>query len=383
MRSIFIKINGLKTISYFLILFTYLYIIVFTFFHNRKSDGYVLGDWLINYQDGGFKRRGLSGSFFFFLQDLTGFQLNILVFLVQVIIITIFFYFFVKIIVSKSITLWYLSLLLSPLGFIAYFNCVDYVGKKEFILFAIFSYFVYQINCSTLTRKKEYIICILIFIATLFHEIVFFFIPYFVLLLIIYNKNINFKLYIKYFLAGFVPVILILFFGNEINEGNSLQILKERGVVINNGIFFWNVNEREYIVSQAKDYSLYVISFLISFFHIKFYLKIEKLDEKIGWGFLFAFLYTLPLFLLAIDWGRWFYIHMIMIIMVLGFLLKAKKDGDLSKTQFVINKSNIVLLLFIVFSLAYRVEMSGKGFSFEGFFYRVFFVPLELIHKMM
>ena len=74
---------------------------------------------------------------------------------------------------------------------------------------------------------------------------------------------------------------------------------------------------------------------------------------------------------------------MIMIIMVLGFLLKAKKDGDLSKTQFVINKSNIVLLLFIVFSLAYRVEMSGKGFSFEGFFYRVFFVPLELIHKMM
>ena len=383
MRSIFIKINGLKTISYFLILFTYLYIIVFTFFHNRKSDGYVLGDWLINYQDGGFKRRGLSGSFFFFLQDLTGFQLNILVFLVQVIIITIFFYFFVKIIVSKSITLWYLSLLLSPLGFIAYFNCVDYVGKKEFILFAIFSYFVYQINCSTLTRKKEYIICILIFIATLFHEIVFFFIPYFVLLLIIYNKNINFKLYIKYFLAGFVPVILILFFGNEINEGNSLQILKERGVVINNGIFFWNVNEREYIVSQAKDYSLYVISFLISFFHIKFYLKIEKLDKKIGWGFLFAFLYTLPLFLLAIDWGRWFYIHMIMIIMVLGFLLKAKKDGDLSKTQFVINKSNIVLLLFIVFSLAYRVEMSGKGFSFEGFFYRVFFVPLELIHKMM
>ena len=383
MRSIFIKINGLKTISYFLILFTYLYIIVFTFFHNRKSDGYVLGDWLINYQDGGFKRRGLSGSFFFFLQDLTGFQLNILVFLVQVIIITIFFYFFVKIIISKSITLWYLSLLLSPLGFIAYFNCVDYVGKKEFILFAIFSYFVYQINCSTLTRKKEYIICILIFIATLFHEIVFFFIPYFVLLLIIYNKNINFKLYIKYFLAGFVPVILILFFGNEINEGNSLQILKERGVVINSGIFFWNVNEREYIVSQAKDYSLYVISFLISFFHIKFYLKIEKLDEKIGWGFLFAFLYTLPLFLLAIDWGRWFYIHMIMIIMVLGFLLKAKKDGDLSKTQFVINKSNIVLLLFIVFSLAYRVEMSGKGFSFEGFFYRVFFVPLELIHKMM
>ena len=383
MRSIFIKINGLKTISYFLILFTYLYIIVFTFFHNRKSDGYVLGDWLINYQDGGFKRRGLSGSFFFFLQDLTGFQLNILVFLVQVIIITIFFYFFVKIIVSKSITLWYLSLLLSPLGFIAYFNCVDYVGKKEFLLFAIFSYFAYQVNSSMLTKRKEYIICVLLFIATLFHEIVFFFVPYFIILLLINCKKINFKSYIKYILAVSIPIFLILLFGHEINEGNSLEILKQRGVVITDGIFFWKINERDYIISQAKDYILYAISFLISFFHIKFYLKKEMLEKGLGWAFLFVFLYTLPLFILAIDWGRWFYIHMIMIIVILGVLLKTRKDNNLVQKRFLITGNNIILLLFMLFSLTYRVEMSGKGFSFQGFFYRIFFVPLELIHKMI
>ena len=383
MGRVFNKIIGLKTISYLLILFTYLFIIIFTFLHNRKNDGYVLGDWLINYQDGGFKRRGLSGSFFFFLQDITGFKLNSLVYSTQVIIITLFFYFFIKIILNKNVTLLYLSLLLSPLGFIAYFNCVDYVGKKKFILFAIFSYFAYQINYSKFTKIKEYIICILLFIATLFHEIVFFFIPYFILLLIICNKNNNYKLYIKYILAGFVPVILILLFGKEINEGKSLEILKERGVVITDGIFFWNVNEKEYIVSQAKDYILYTLSFLISFFHIKFYLKIEKLDKRLGWAFLLIFSYTLPLFLLAIDWGRWFYIHMIMIIMILGVLLKPKEDLDLVHKQFVISRNNLILLLFIIFSLTYRVEMSGKGFSFEGFFYRVFFVPLELIHKMI
>ena len=201
------------------------------------------------------------------------------------------------------------------------------------------------------------------------------------LLLIIYNKNINFKLYIKYFLAGFVPVILILFFGNEINEGNSLQILKERGVVINNGIFFWNIDEREYILSQIRDYMLYPISFLISFFHIKFYLKEEFRNWKIiGLYFLLAFLFSLPLFVLAIDWGRWLYMHMIMIIITLTAFLN--KDSH-EKNEFIVNRENVLLVIFIIFSLVYRVEMSGKGFSFQGFFYRIFFVPLELIHKMI
>ncbi|MEG2333179.1 hypothetical protein, partial [Chryseobacterium sp.] len=54
-----------------LIIATAVFALVFTFIHNQKSDGYILGDWLINYQDGGFKRRGLSGSFFFLIQDFT------------------------------------------------------------------------------------------------------------------------------------------------------------------------------------------------------------------------------------------------------------------------------------------------------------------------
>ena len=181
-----------------------------SYFRMRKNDGYVLGDWLINYQDGGFKRRGLSGSFFFLLQDVSGLSLNILVLSFQLIVISLFFYFFTKLLMQKQITLLYLSLLLSPLGFIAYFNCVDYVGKKEFLLFAIFSYFAYQVNSSMLTKRKEYIICVLLFIATLFHEIVFFFVPYFIILLLINCKKINFKSYIKYILAVSIPIFLIL-----------------------------------------------------------------------------------------------------------------------------------------------------------------------------
>jgi hypothetical protein len=373
-----------KRILYTITFFTYLYIVTFTFLHNRKNDGYILGDWLINYQDGGFKRRGLSGSFFFFLQDITGLSLNSLVYAFQVIIISLFFFFYFKLIKDKQITIYYLSLLLSPLGFIAYFNCVDYVGKKEFILFAIFSYFTFQISKSALNLKKEYLVCFLLLLSVLFHEIVLFFIPYFLLLLALKDDKIIIKKYIKYLLAVSIPAILILVFGHKINEGNSLSILRDRGVVIEKGIFFWDINEREYILSHWKDYILYFISFIISFLHVRFYLKISFTQwKKIGFYLLLAFLFSLPLFILAIDWGRWFYIHMIMIIVILGVLLKTRKDNNLVQKRFLITGNNIILLLFMLFSLTYRVEMSGKGFSFQGFFYRIFFVPLELIHKMI
>lgn len=370
-----------KRILYTITCLTYLYIVTFTFLHNRKNDGYVLGDWLVNYQDGGFKRRGLSGSFFFFLQDITGLSLNSLVYAFQAIIISLFFYFYLKLIKEKEITIFYLSLLFSPLGFIAYFNCVDYVGKKEFILFAIFSYFTFQISKATLSLKKEYLVCFLLFISVLFHEIVLFFIPYFLILLALNDKKIVMRKYTKYLLAVFIPATLILVFGREINEGNSLEILKQRGVIITNGIFFWNIDEREYILSQIRDYMLYPISFLISFFHVRFYLKISSNQwKKIGFYLIFAFLFSLPLFILAIDWGRWFYIHMVMIIIMLANYLK---KTDAKKIFQTLNKNFYIALIIIFFSLFYRVEMSGRGFTFQGFLYRTLIIPRELINKML
>ena len=380
LTNLFHKIS-LKKIAYVLLLLTYIYIIVFTYLHNRKNDGYVLGDWLVNYQDGGFKRRGLSGSFFFLLQDISGVSLNTLVYVFQVIIISLFFYFYLKLIREKEITIFYLSLLFSPLGFVAYFNCVDYVGKKEFILFAIFSYFTFQISKATLSLKKEYLVCFLLFISVLFHEIVLFFIPYFLILLALNDEKIMMKKHVKYLLAVFVPATLILVFGHKINEGNSLSILRDRGVVIKRGIFFWDINERKYILSQWKDYILYFISFIISFLHVRFYLKISSNQwKKIGFYLIFAFLFSLPLFILAIDWGRWFYIHMVMIIIMLANYLK---KTDAKKSFQTINKNFYIALIIIFFSLFYRVEMSGRGFTFQGFLYRTLIIPRELINKML
>ncbi|KUJ52067.1 hypothetical protein [Chryseobacterium sp. JAH] len=371
-----------KIFIYVLIVATALFAIAFTYLHNAKSDGYILGDWLINYQDGGFKRRGLSGSFFFLLQDISGIKLNLLVYFFQVMIISGFFYFYFKLIQYKEATFLYLSLLLSSIGFIGLFNCVDYVGKKEFIVFFLFAFFVCHLNKNSLSKSKEYLICFGLVIAMFFHEITLFFITYFLIALYLKTDTIEFKRYFKYIMAVFIPAVFIGLLGKNINEGQSLQILQERGVILTRGIFFWNINERQYIIEHFKEYRLYLISFLISVAHVAFYLKYQRHRKAISILLVTAFVFSLPLFYLAIDWGRWMYIHMMFIIVLFAMQLKDSTHS----TSFKVLKLNpkfYITLFIIILSLTYRVEMSGRGFTFEGFFYRIFVEPIELLHKMV
>lgn len=365
-----------------LIVATAVFALVFTFIHNKNSDGYILGDWLINYQDGGFKRRGLSGSFFFIIQDFTGLKLNLAVYFFQVIIICGFFYTYFKIIQRKQPDLLYLSLLLSSIGFTGIFNCVDYVGKKEFIVFFIFAVFINLLDQEKLDRSKEYLICFGLLIAMFFHEITLFFMPYFLIGLYLKSGKFETKKYIKYILVTLIPAILIFLLGKEINEGQSLEILKNRGVILTKGIFFWNFDERRYISDHFNDYRLYFLSFLISLLHVGFYLKFQKAQKFLSILLIPAFLFSLPLFYLAIDWGRWLYIHMIFLI-ILFTLMLPKRNYDEVAEGFSLNLKNGIIVSFIIFSLMYRVEMSGRGFTWEGLLYRVFISPVELLNKML
>ncbi|MFC4381879.1 hypothetical protein [Chryseobacterium bernardetii] len=372
---------NIKIFIYFLVIITAIYTLAFTLAFNLKDDGYILADWLINYEDGGFKRRGLSGSFFFIIQDVTGFSLNYIVYFFQFIIISLFFWCYTKLIRYKLTDLLYLSLLLSSIGFVGLLNTVTYVGKKEFIVFLLFTYFVYLLDHDKLSKYKEYLFCLLLFISTLLHEVTLFYIPYFAIALYVKNGKLEIKRYIKYFLAVIIPAAALIAFGKNVNEGMSLEILNKRGVHPTYGIFYWNIDERQYIKEHLNEYLLYFISLGISVFHVGYYLKYLN-GRKILYILLIgAFIFSFPLFYLAIDWGRWLYIHMMLIIILFAMMLK-KGDSVYSYEPIVINRKFFITMAIILLSLLYRVEMSGKGFTFEGIFYRVFVAPVELLNKM-
>ncbi len=372
---------NIKIFIYFLVIITAIYTLAFTLAFNLKDDGYILADWLINYEDGGFKRRGLSGSFFFIIQDVTGFSLNYIVYFFQFVIISLFFWCYTKLIRYKLTDLLYLSLLLSSIGFVGLLNTVTYVGKKEFIVFLLFTYFVYILDHDKLSKYKEYLFCLLLFISTLLHEVTLFYIPYFAIALYVKNGKLEIKRYIKYFLAVIIPAAALIAFGKNVNEGMSLEILNKRGVHPTYGIFYWNIDERQYIKEHLNEYLLYFISLGISVFHVGYYLKYLN-GRKILYILLIgAFIFSFPLFYLAIDWGRWLYIHMMLIIILFAMMLK-KGDSVYSYESIVINRKFFITMAIILLSLLYRVEMSGKGFTFEGIFYRVFVAPVELLNKM-
>lgn len=377
----FVQRFNIKIFIYFLIAVTAIYTLAFTLAFNLKDDGYILADWLINYEDGGFKRRGLSGSFFFMIQDITGFSLNYIVYFFQFTIISLFFWCYTKLIRYKITDLLYLSLLLSSVGFVGLLNTVTYVGKKEFIVFLLFTYFVYLLDHDKLSKQKEYIFCFLLFISTLLHEVTLFYIPYFAIALYMKNGKLEIKRYIKFFLAAFIPAAAIILFGKNVNEGMSLEILSRRGVHPTYGIFYWNIDERQYIKEHLNEYLLYFISLGISILHIRYYLKYLN-DRKILCILLVgAFIFSFPLFYLAIDWGRWMYIHMMLMIILFAMMLK-KGDSIYVYEPIVIDRKFYVVMAIILLSLLYRVEMSGKGFTFEGILYRLFVAPLELLNKM-
>lgn len=370
-----------KIFIYFLIAVTAVYTLAFTLAFNLKDDGYILADWLINYEDGGFKRRGLSGSFFFILQDITGFSLNYIAYFFQFIIISLFFWCYTKLIRYKVTDLLYLSLLLSSIGFVGLLNTVTYVGKKEFIVFLLFTCFVYLLDHDKLSKYKEYIFCLLLFISTLLHEVTLFYIPYFAIALYVKTGKLEIRRYIKFFLAVIIPAAAIVIFGKNVNEGMSLEILSRRGVHPTYGIFYWNIDERQYIKEHLNEYLLYFISLAISVFHIGYYLKYLN-GRKILYILLIgAFIFSFPMFYLAIDWGRWMYIHMMLMIVLFAMMLK-KGDSIYTYEPIIINKKFYITTAIILLSLLYRVEMSGKGFTFEGILYRLFVAPIELLNKM-
>ena len=134
------------------------------------------------------------------------------------------------------------------------------------------------------------------------HEIVLFFIPYF--LIARYFSGGRAVDYLKLIASVFLPSAAILLFGHHINEGQSIEILKNRGVIFHDGIFFWDIDEKQILIDRFEHFFPYFAAFAISMLHIYYYLRKEMANHKrIGLALVVSFLYSLPLFLFRFGLG--------------------------------------------------------------------------------
>lgn len=324
--------------------------------------GWTVSDWLINYDDGGFKRRGLSGNFLFFIQDHLKVSLNTQIFLIQSLFFTIIFYFLIRLVLSKKLNWDILILICSPLCLLFIPVNIFNSGRKEILFLALILYFVY----GRTTKIKKAVLFIGFFVGLFIHELYYFYLPFVIAAYILKTKEVDLKYFGSLFILS-TGIMLILFFcGGEINQGQSLNILKQRGIILDK----WNIFnydaalERKDMLLAYKSYILFVLELLfmtvLSFLFVKKYLP-EKL--KIFKIFIIiSIIWVSPLYYLGADWFRWNHIYSLLLLILIICALpdnnekKVYLKGKFNTSLFLINA-----LFFIVFYLHIIYDTSGNS----------------------
>ncbi len=292
---------------------------------------WTISDWLINYEDGGFKRRGLSGSALFAIQDTMNISLKSQILFIQIISYIVFLWIIYKNLKKKKLDLFLLGVLLSPFVLLYPICTIANSGRKEILLILIFYGYAFSDN------KKMYDWIVLVFyISIIFmHELSFFYLPF--LLWIKYKKNNN--SYDRFFsvaiiLLSFFSVALIFNCGGNINQGQSIPLLLERGVKLSPGNIFLHEFSFDFrhVIRYKLSFFLHVVELVLiisQMFYYVYYFQ-RKYFREFLFGFIITIVWTLPLYYLAIDWFRWIHIYSIFLFLIILFQAPKSKIFEIN-----------------------------------------------------
>ena len=201
-------------------------------------------------------------------------------------------------------------------------------------------------------------------LCTLFHEIMFFFIPFFCLLEFGITGQLNYKKVFPLFLAAFVPIVILFFFRSPINGGQTHLLLAERGVKLGKGILEYP-DEMSYITGAMlmhlglyAKYSVYFIFMILIFCHYALTHHKEIISTRFSFILPISILFMLPLCVLAWDWGRWIAAFFTLVLVLLAGNLSEKKSDS--------RKYQLDHLLYLTFTIGYMVNIKVDVYHHLG-----------------
>ncbi|MBW6489244.1 hypothetical protein [Sulfurimonas sp.] len=344
------------------------------FYNYFSHHSYKMGDWLINYQ-GGMVRRGFIGEISYQLALITHINPGIYIAVFQIVLYSTFLVFSYLLLRGQRALLPYSILILSP--FIFTFHINDLLGgyRKEIIYIAILALITYF---ATTTKEKQfekifYITLLLYPAVILSHEMLAIFLPY---LLAIYflTIQINFKKIILIFLLLVPSAISFLISLKYLGSEHHIEIISRALINVNyevstSGAISFLTKSTTYgikIVPENlyKNYYLpYIIPILIAIIaYIPLYKKLFSImhNKLVLMLVLTSIIGSTPLFLVAIDWGRFIYIHLVSVFFL---LLLPSKTSDVQFLWFSnrFNKKNVIAFL-VIYSLFWHIPHAGSVF---------------------
>lgn len=303
--------------------------------YELAGHGWVTGDWLINFSNG-FVRRGLSGEIAGFLAGLTGTDLVSAVIACKIACYLAIAAGLLFLAWTKKLGLVELLLLMCPWGLMFELNSVGASGRKEIVLLAVF---IAYLCLSTGPARQEvplhrrwrlWYLGVSFTVLTLIHEGLFFFLPFFWLHAMGVRRRWTRADVLEFAIPYGVSLLLVAgialwFSGDGSHAAKICQSLTSRGV--DGSLCHGAVSAlgRTFAI-HAGYYPSYAAGFLLSVAAVICYgLSVHTRGR--GRMVLAAFLcvlLTIPLYVLAIDWGRW--IHVTAFLMFLSFY--ATKDVE-------------------------------------------------------
>ena len=359
------QINSIKTqmssiTNYFLRFFLFfitLFLIFKIYFAYTIANGYPFGDWLINYQDGGFKRRGLLGTIVFFMYEKFQIKVQYTVFFFQFLFHFLFFYYLVRLIKLKKYNILDFVFLFTPFCLWGFVSDSGMGARKDGILWFMLSFFTYVLTKDNMKKWQWYSFYILFFVSVFIHESFVFFFPCFVILYYFHTKKIELSKVVLISLSFCIPALIIFFWGmKNVGSEYTMEVIKACGINFqNDNIFTWKENELiklDYYSKHLYDYSLYSITFIFQFIYVIFYLYIREFKrediKRLIFFFLVGLFCTIPLFLIAIDIGRWFYnLFIFWSLLIISLLPSADSKISVFDYKTIFAKKNMIFILLI------------------------------------
>ena len=296
---------------------------------------WTVGEWLINYS-GGFVRRGLTGEVLLAISGRTGAPANVLVFATFVTLIGVFSVRFASLLRHKRITFWYLFLCLSPACLLFTLYNPEAIGRQELVVYVAFIAWADAYRRGSLTPAMLSLFAAVAFVATLVHELFVLFTPYFVLLSFVLSNSGHVEG--DWRRALVVPagacagLAALLLFGHALNGEVLCGSIVRTGAPakVCEGILAYGdpdpVRAVRDFIGHLTEHSALSLVLVFPLILLPVYLFLTANADGLSAPLLIAFFalfitISAPLFVLAVDWGRWISIHVILQTVTCAFFL--------------------------------------------------------------
>ena len=333
-------------------------------FYAFRGDPWSHGDWLISYSDG-FVRRGLFGEIAFVFSDLTTLPVGILVLITQVGAAAVLYFGVARLLVERELTVGLITMALIPMSFAYVWVDPASAGRKEVLLFALAIFWQRLEAKQTQTGILHIVASLSLLFLVLSHEGFFFYAPLLLLISILNNPEISWlevtkRAIILILPSSFAVAGIALTHSESSPAGLCAPLLRA-------GYSPYSCDGAVSLAAESGPSGIeYGLSWLGSFpSNYLWYLAVGALYVVILWfnllaviskknfrlgrtGILvfaiFAILSTAPLFVIAVDWGRYLQITLVLFSIGVISLVPRSVNGNMGRLRKLTPKVKTILL---------------------------------------